>query len=133
MPASNATAKKRQQKQNRALGIGDESGRIVRVKDPPKISKCTICQLEMTITKTNTELTAHATSKHGKTLDECFPGAATVAAELVAAVSKGGGKSSSAGGSGGGLTKAQRKAKAEAGMDDLLNAGLTSKKKKGKK
>lgn len=129
MPESNAAAKKRQQKQNRAMGIGDEMGRIVRVKEPPKMSKCTICQLEMKITKTNTELTAHAASKHSSTLDECFPGAAAISAELAAATSKKNG----GGSSGGGLTKAQQKKKNEAGVDDLLSAGLASGKKKGKK
>jgi len=129
MPESNAAAKKRIQKQNRALGIGDEQGRLVRVKDPPKMSQCTVCQMEMRITKTNTELTAHATSKHGSTLEECFPGAKETAEEMVAALSKDKGGDSGASGP----TKAQRKAKTAAGMDDLLNAGLSAGKKKGKK
>lgn len=133
MPESNAAAKKRIQKANRAAGIGDEQGRLVRVKDPPKMSKCTVCQLEMTITKTNTELGLHATSKHGKELDECFPGAAAVAAELVALAglkSKGGGTPADTRGSTtGGLTKAQRKKKGEDDMLGLLDVGLT----KGKK
>ena len=105
-------------------------GRIVRVKDPPKMMKCTICQMELKITKTNTELTAHATSKHGKPLEECFPGASAIAAEMAAAVS---GKGGSAGGKSGGPTKKQQKAKLAADMDDLLSAGLSSGKKKGKK
>ena len=130
MPESNAAAKKRIQKQNRANGIGDESGRLVRVKDPPKMSKCTICQIELKITKTNTELTAHASSKHGKTLEECFPGAHETALELIAALQKGGGTTS---GGGDGTTKAGRKAKDAAGLDDLLNAGLSAGKKKGSK
>ncbi|KAL3927689.1 MAG: hypothetical protein SGBAC_012978 [Bacillariaceae sp.] len=131
MPESNAAAKKRQQKANRAAGIGDEQGRLVRTKEPPKMLKCSICQLEMKVTKTNTELGLHSTSKHGKTLDECFPGAAAMAAEMIAAVSKGGGKG---GASAKGPTKAQQKKKLEANMDDLLSAGLsTGKKKKGKK
>ena len=54
MPESNAAAKRRIQKQNRANGIGDEQGRIVREKAPPKLSQCTVCQLELKITKTNT-------------------------------------------------------------------------------
>jgi hypothetical protein len=133
MPESNKAGKKREQKQNREAGIGDADGRIVRVKDPPKLSLCTICQSELKITKTNTELTMHATSKHNETIEVCFPGAAAIAAELVAAA--GGGKEK--GGKGGkegaaGETKAQRKAKAAAGMDDLLNAGVSSGKKKGK-
>lgn len=131
MPESNKAAKKRMQKANRAAGIGDEQGRIVREKEPPKMCNCTVCQQEMKITKTNTELTAHASSKHGKTLEECFPGAKETAAEMVAALS---GKGGSKGGSGkGGMTKAERKKKEAAGMDDMLNAGLNVGKKKGKK
>eukprot|EP00529_Nitzschia_sp_RCC80_P033339 CAMPEP_0113467740 /NCGR_PEP_ID=MMETSP0014_2-20120614/14978_1 /TAXON_ID=2857 /ORGANISM="Nitzschia sp." /LENGTH=135 /DNA_ID=CAMNT_0000360073 /DNA_START=146 /DNA_END=550 /DNA_ORIENTATION=+ /assembly_acc=CAM_ASM_000159 len=128
MPESNKAAKKRIQKANRAAGIGDESGRLVRVKDPPKKSVCTVCQQEMTITKTNTELKIHSESKHGKTTEECFPGASAVAAELVAAVAKpnkggGGGASSS--------NKSSKKKQDAAGLDDLLNAGLSGGKKKG--
>ena len=132
MPESNKAAKKRVQKANRAAGIGDETGRIVRVKDPPKLSQCTVCQHEMKITKTNTELKSHAEGKHGKTLDECFPGAAEVAAELIAAAAGGGkgSKGSSGNGAAGGMTKAQRKKKEAAAMDDLLSAGLSGGKKK---
>ena len=131
MPESNKAAKKRIQKANRAAGIGDDTGRILREKEPPKMSKCTICQQELKITKTNTELIAHASSKHGKTIEECFPGAKETAAELAAAVGggKGGGKSSG----GSGMTKAERKKKEAAGMDDMLSAGLNVGKKKGKK
>lgn len=79
--------------------------------------------------KTNTELTAHAEGKHGKTIDDCFPGAKEAAADMM--------KNSQTKGKGGGaptMTKAERKKKAAAGMDDLLSAGLsTSKKKSGKK
>ena len=131
MPESNAAAKKRIQKQNRANGIGDESGRLVRVKDPPKLSKCTICQIELKITKTNTELTSHANSKHAKPLEECFPGAKETALELIAALQKD--KSGGAGGATGGTSKADRKSKDAAGLDDLLNAGLSAGKKKGTK
>jgi len=130
MPESNKAAKRRVQKANRAAGIGDEQGRIVREKEPPKMSSCTVCQQEMKITKTNTELKAHATSKHGKTIEECFPGAKETAAELAAAV---GGKGESKGSGGGGMTKAERKKKEAAGMDDMLSAGLNAGKKKGKK
>ena len=130
MPESNKAAKRRIQKANRAAGIGDETGRIVRVKDPPKMAQCTICQLEMKITKTNTELKSHSEGKHGKTLDECFPGAADVAAELIAIANKGKG---GAGGSGGGMTKAEKKKKEADGLDDLLSAGLRGAKKKGGK
>ena len=84
MPESHKAERRRVQKANRAAGIGDENGRIpARVKEPPKMANCTICQQEMKITKTNTELKAHAESKHGKTLEDCFPGAAAIAAELA--------------------------------------------------
>jgi hypothetical protein len=73
----------------------------------------------------------HALGKHGKAnYEECFVGAEKVAAELVAKVSKGGG--TDAKGGGGGLTKAEKKKKMEAGLDDLLSAGLSGGKKKGK-
>jgi hypothetical protein len=129
MPESNAAAKKRQQKANRAAGIGDDQGRMVRVKDAPTLIKCTVCQQEMKITKTNTEPSAHATSKHSITLEECFPGATEAAAELVASTAKGGKVTGGAGG----ITKAEAKAKAAAGFDDLLSAGLSGGKKKGAK
>ena len=128
MPESNAAAKRRIQKANRAAGIGDADGRLMRQKEPPKLAQCRICQLEMKITKTNTELTAHAESKHGKGLEECFPGATQIAEEMVAALQKGKGGSGSGDKAGGGMTKAERKKKEQAGMDDLLNAGLSSKK-----
>ena len=132
MPESNAAAKRRIQKQNRAAGIGDEMGRLPpRVKEAPKMTSCTICMFEMKITKTNTELIAHATSKHGKSLEECFPGAAQIADEMMAASQKGKGGSGDQGS--GGTTKAERKKKEKAGMDDLLNAGLSSGKKSSKK
>jgi hypothetical protein len=137
MPESNAAAKRREQKKNREMGLGDEMGRMVRQKDPPKLSLCTICQQEMKITKTNTELTMHATGKHSKTLDECFPGAAATAVELIAASNV---KSTGKGGSSSGgavETKAEKKKKAASGMDDMLSAGLGggpgATKKKGKK
>eukprot|EP00977_Amphora_coffeiformis_P007468 scaffold1634_cov137-Amphora_coffeaeformis.AAC.7 len=132
MPESNAAAKRRQFKTNRALGIGDETGRIPpRVKDPPKLMNCSVCQYEMKVTKTNTELTAHAESKHGKTLEDCFPGATALAEEMIAAANNKG--KGDKGGADGGMTKAERKKKTEAGMDDLLNAGLGAAKKGGKK
>mmetsp|Transcript_5223 Transcript_5223/g.10739 ORF Transcript_5223/g.10739 Transcript_5223/m.10739 type:complete len:135 (-) Transcript_5223:229-633(-) len=133
MPESNAAAKKRMFKQNRANGIGDESGRLPsRVKAEAKMSSCTLCKSELKITKTNTELIAHASSKHNSTLEECFPGAAAIAAELAAASAKKGG-AGGAGGSSDGMSKAERKKKQAAGMDDLLSAGLSAGKKKGGK
>lgn len=131
MPESNAAAKRRQFKQNRAAGIGDETGRLVRVKDSPTMLNCNICQAELKVTKTNTELNAHATSKHGKSLDECFPRATQLAADMMAATQKGkGGTGGDGSGKGAdGLSKAERKKKVGAGMDDLLDAGLSAGKK----
>lgn len=129
MPESNKSVKRRQQKANREAGIGDDQGRVIRVKEAPKMMTCTVCQQEMRITKTNTELTMHSTSKHGKTLEECFPGAKEMAAEMIAATSKGGGGKGGGGGGGGTETKAAKKKKDAAAMDDLLSAGLNSGKK----
>jgi hypothetical protein len=56
----------------------------------------------------------HATSKHGSTLEECFPGADKVAAEMVAATQKPKGDN----GGGGGATKVEKKKKNNAGMGD---------------
>lgn len=134
MPESNSAAKKRIQKQNRAAGIGDENGRLMRVKDPPVLFKCTICQHELKVTKTNTELNAHSSSKHGSVIEECFPGAKEASEEMIAALAKktgGGGGSTNKTGSV--EMKAARKAKDASGLDDLLNAGLSAGKKKEKK
>jgi hypothetical protein len=135
MPESNAAMKRREQKKNREMGLGDDMGRMVRQKDPPKLSLCSICQQEMKITKTNTELSMHADGKHSKTLEECFPGAGATALELIAAsnVKGSGAKGGAASSGGGGETKAEKKKKAASGMDDLLSAGLGASKKKGKK
>lgn len=96
---------------------------------------CTVCQLEMKCTKTNTELKLHSESKHGKQLEDCFPGATKIAEEMLAAVSKG--KVGSADGTGkdggGSTTKAERKGKEASALGDLLSAGLDAAKKKGKK
>jgi len=133
MPGSKKTERNRVLKQNREAGIGDETGRIpVRVKDAGTMLACEICKAELKCTKTNTEMKNHALGKHGKAnYEECFVGAEKVAAELVAKVSKGGGTDAKGGG-GGGLTKAEKKKKMEAGLDDLLSAGLSGGKKKGK-
>ena len=126
MPESHKAERRRVQKNNIALGIGDESGRIpVRNKEPPKMGKCSICQFELKITKTNTELTAHSQGKHGKTMDECFPGAKAIAEELLNVSNTG--KANK-----GVQPKAITKKKEVAGLDDLLNAGLASGKKEKK-
>jgi hypothetical protein len=132
MPESNAAAKKRQQKANRALGIGDEQGRIpMRVKDPPKMARCNICQMELKITKTNTELSAHADSKHGSTLLLCFPGAKEIADEMVAVLARKDKGPGAASASATATSPAIKKKPAAGGMDDLLAAGLSSAKTKG--
>ena len=131
MPESHKAERRRIQKANRAAGIGDENGRIpARVKAEAIMLKCAVCQQELKVTKTNTELKRHAESKHGKTVEDCFPGATKMAEELAAATAKGGGKGGKKGPE---LTKAQRKKQAADGLDDLLSAGLSGGKKKGKK
>lgn len=133
MPESNKGANARRLKANRAAGIGDEMGRLPsRVKAEAKMICCVVCKSELKCTKTNTEMKVHAESKHGKTTEECFPGAEAEAKSIVEklnAAKGGGGK----GGKGSdGLTKAQRKKKNDAMADDLLMAGLSTG-KKGKK
>jgi len=103
-------------------------GRIVRVKEAAKMQACSVCQKELKITKTNTELIAHANS-HGKDLEEAFPGASAVAQEMIAKSSK---KDAKKGGDSN-ETKKDKKKKADAGLDDLLDAGLSAGKKKGGK
>lgn len=51
MPGSNKTERNRILKANRAAGIGDEMGRIVRVKDPGVTLVCSICKAELKCTK----------------------------------------------------------------------------------
>ncbi len=75
MPASNKMLKRREQAANVAAGIGDSQGRLshkeVRVA---VMAKCTQCGLEIRTTKTNTEIKAHASSKHPtSTFAICFP------------------------------------------------------------
>lgn len=85
----------------------------------------------MTITKSNTELKAHAAT-HGGDVDTCFPGAAAISAEMAAAGGKPGGK----GGKGSAPKPAKKKAAKGADLDDLFSAGLSAgpgKKKKGGK
>lgn len=126
MPESHKAEKRRIQKANRAAGIGDASGRLVRVKDDPIVSICTVCQKELTITKSNTELTNHAANKHTKTLEDCFPGAGAIAAGMLARA-----KPTKVALGIANVTKKASRAIAAAGLDDLFSAGL-SKGKKGK-
>ena len=135
MPESGKMKTKRLQRANRDAGIGDAEGRMPsRVKAEAKLSKCTICFQELVITKTNTELIAHAESKHGKTCEICFPGAKEEAEAMKAALQKGGKGGASNGPT---VSKAEKKKKTAGAMDDLLSAGLgggaKSKKKNGKK
>jgi hypothetical protein len=131
MPESNAAKTRRLQKQNRANGIGDEQGRIVRVKDPPKIIKCTICNHELKVTKTNTEIIAHASSKHNvSNIDECFPGATQLAQELITAIAP---KSGAGAAGSSSKTSTTNNKKSQTATDDLLSAGLAAGKKSVKR
>jgi hypothetical protein len=129
MPESHKAERRRQLKQNVAAGIGDENGRIPpRVKAEAQMARCSECQCELKITKTNTELKLHAENKHGKTIDICFPEAETISAEMRQSVGKKG-KDADAGSSKG------KKANKE-DLDALLLAGMNGgagAKKKGKK
>ena len=133
MPESNKGANARRLKANRAAGIGDEKGRLPsRVKAEAKMICCVVCKSELKCTKTNTEMKVHAESKHGKTTEECFPGAEAEAKSIVEklnAAKGGGGKGKGSDG----LTKAQRKKKNDDMAGDLLMAGLSAGKKSGKK
>ncbi len=133
MPESNKGANNRRLKANRAAGIGDEKGRLpARVKAEAIMICCVVCKAELKCTKTNTEMKVHAESKHGKTTEECFPGATAQAQAIIEKLNagKGGGGKS---GKGDGMTKAERKKKTAAMADDLLSAGLSSGKKSSKK
>merc|ERR1712008_5847 len=130
MPESHKAEKRRIQKANRAAGIGDENGRIpARVKNEATLLRCFICQQEMKVTKTNTELKQHAENKHGKTLAECFPKAECIAIEMVKAL-----EALKKEPKGKAPVKGKKKKGGDAeGLDDLLSAGLTGgTKKKGK-
>jgi len=134
MPESNKGANARRLKSNRAAGIGDEMGRIpARVKTEAIMLCCSVCKSELKVTKTNTELKIHAESKHGKTLEDCFAGAEGHAKELVEKSNAGkkGGAGKDSGGDG--MTKRERKKKETDGSNDLLSAGLSTKKKPTKK
>jgi roadblock/LC7 domain-containing protein len=77
MPASNKMLKKREHANNKAAGLGDKDGKLVRVKAEMQTASCTVCSQSIRVTKTNTELHAHADSKHPKkSYAECFPGQA---------------------------------------------------------
>jgi len=132
MPESNKGANARRLKANRLAGVGDEMGRLPsRVKNEAIMICCLICKSELKCTKTNTEMKLHSESKHGKTTEECFPGAEAEAKAIVERLTttKGGGGK----GGGDGLTKAQRKKKNASMSDDLLLAGLSIGKKPSKK
>ena len=135
MPESHKAERARARKQNLAAGLGDESGRMpARVKAEAQMGVCAVCQANLKITKTNTEIRQHAENKHGKTLAECFPDAEKIAEEMLAA-QKSGGKGGKGGAAKQGKNKAQKKKDAADGLDDLLSAGLSGigKKKKGGK
>mmetsp|Transcript_21999 Transcript_21999/g.47821 ORF Transcript_21999/g.47821 Transcript_21999/m.47821 type:complete len:137 (+) Transcript_21999:100-510(+) len=125
MPESNKTSRNRQLKANRDAGLGDEMGRLpVRVKDAGTTLSCLVCKAELKCTKSNTELKNHASGKHGKAdYEECFPGAEKICKELME-----GGKKQVAkrGEVKPKETKADKKKKNAAGMDDMLSAGLSA-------
>ena len=133
MPESHKAERARARKQNKAAGLGDENGRMpARIKAEAQMAACSVCQANLKITKTNTELRQHAENKHGKTLADCFPDAEKIAEEMLAA-QKGKGKGGAAAQQG--KSKAQKKKDAADGLNDLLSAGLSGigKKKKGGK
>lgn len=129
MPESHKAERRRAQKQNVAAGIGDENGRITRVKTVAPVIPCVECQHEFKVTKTNTELKLHAENKHGKTVEHCFAGAEAISAEMQKATAKGGTDSKPE------ASKKKKVPKADLGA--LLDAGLSggpgSKKKAPKK
>jgi hypothetical protein len=126
MPESNKMAIKRKQKANREAGIGDDMGRIVRVKDAKPTGFCSQCKKEMTFTKTNKDAINHATM-HGIMLEEAFPGAEAAQQSLIEAAA--------AGKKAGTLEKkgSSNKGKGAVDLDDLFAAGLAGGPKKGKK
>lgn len=133
MPESNKGANARRLKANREAGLGDEKGRLpARVKAEAIMICCVICKSELKCTKTNTEMKLHAESKHGSTTEACFPGAKAQSDAINEKLNAkgGGGKGGSASG---GMTKAERKKKDAAMSNDLLSAGIPSKKKSSKK
>jgi hypothetical protein len=131
MPASKKMLNAARLKANREAGIGDENGRVVRVKESAAPIKCVVCSIALKPTKTNSELKAHA-DKEGKGVEECFPGCTKVMEELKAKVAgKGKGTKGGKGKKAGKATKADAK-KAEAEMFAQFGA-LTTKKKKKKK
>lgn len=129
MPESHKAERRRAQKQNVAAGIGDENGRITRVKTVAPVIPCVECQHEFKVTKTNTELKLHAENKHGKTVEHCFPGAETISAEMQKATAKGTDSKPEA-------SKGKKKV-SKVDLGALLDAGLSggpgSKKKAPKK
>lgn len=131
MPESHKAENARRKKQNIAAGIGDESGRLVRVKAEAQMLSCAECQYELRVTKTNTELKLHSENKHGKTIDICFPTAEAMSADMRNAATGGKKGKDAQAGSG----KAKKASKED--LDALLFAGVSggpgAKKKKGKK
>jgi Zinc-binding len=86
--------------------------------------KCTVCGIELRVTKSNTELKTHSEGKHSSTMDACFPEAAVIAAAAAAAAAAPSSSSGSA--------KAAAKPKKDNDLSALLSAGLTGGKAPGK-
>jgi hypothetical protein len=76
MPASGKMLKNKEQKANRAAGVGDADGRMPsRVKAVEVQGRCSICSSEIRMTKKNIEARAHFESRHPtSSFAVCFPG-----------------------------------------------------------
>jgi Zinc-binding len=100
---------------NVAISVSDRPCAVKQ--DAPTMVKCTVCGIELRVTKSNTELKAHSEGKHSSTMDACFPEAAAHAAAAAAAAA--------VPSSGSGSAKAAAKPKKDNDLSALLSAGLT--------
>ena len=70
MPQSTKDLRKLRQKQAAERGEVRE-----RQKPPTQFTVCSICKLQIRLSKKNVELVQHVDSKHpGHTFEQCFPG-----------------------------------------------------------
>jgi len=68
MPQSKKDLRRIKQKKN------EENGVVYEKKAPEKYSTCTVCKIQIRVTKTNTEIKQHVESKHEKEgIKGCFP------------------------------------------------------------
>eukprot|EP00727_Mastigamoeba_balamuthi_P008911 m51a1_g4642 hypothetical protein (79) ;mRNA; f:348030-348340 len=74
MPQSTKGLRKLRQRQ--AEERGEVHGKAAaRSKPATEFAVCTICKVQMRLSKRNIDLVQHVDSKHpGKTFDECWPG-----------------------------------------------------------